>query len=90
MSVCPPLFGLFQCSGHSQELITHSTGSSGEKVDCTGRWTTIEEFLNAFMSLSYPVFVFFSDESGCMVPNHLIFYQNWLVFSNYDYFSVNF
>ena len=40
--VCPhttPLFDLFVCSGHSEWLIIHSTGSLGEKVDC--RWSTI-------------------------------------------------
>ena len=29
--VCPPLFGLFTRSGHSQGLFIHSTGTSGEK-----------------------------------------------------------
>ena len=36
--VCPPLFGLFACTGHYKGLNVHSTGRSGESVD--GQWST--------------------------------------------------
>ena len=42
LSVCPPLFGLFASSRHSQEPIIHSTGiDKVEKVAC--RWSAIEK-----------------------------------------------
>ena len=41
LSVCPPLFGLFARSRHSQGLFIHSTGRSGGKV--AYRWSAIEK-----------------------------------------------